>query len=287
MLGLPVRYLAQHPLRALRVLGGDPRETWNRIYEDYAYTAERRRSPPAYQAQADWEAQLHAALGVPFPCGGPAESAPLWPAIAATLRARGIEIGPESYLYWNDGDPALIRAIWCLIRHLKPLRVVETGVAHGVSSRFILEALALNGAGQLWSIDLPPVEHDWAEQIGIAVDERNAERWRLIRGSSRVRLPSLLAELGAIDMFIHDSLHSARNVRFELDCAWAALGPGGRIVVDDIDANDVFGAFVAAHRPALALVCEAEPVRPDPRRFNGKGLFGIMLKAPAPPASRD
>jgi hypothetical protein len=26
------------------------------------------------------------------------------------------------------------------------------------------------------------------------------------------------------------------------------------------------------------LVCEAEPIRPDLRRFNKKGLFGIILK---------
>ncbi len=281
MLGLPLRYLSRYPLRGLRVLVGDPRETWNRIYDDYVYAAERRHAPPDYQAQPDWQAQLHAALGAPFPCSGSAESEALWPAIAATLRAQGVEIGPESFLHWNDGDPALISAIWCLIRHLKPLRVVETGVAHGVSSRFILEALALNGAGQLWSIDLPPIEHDCAEQVGIAVDERSTERWRLIRGSSRVCLAPLLAELGTIDMFIHDSLHSARNVRFELDRAWAALCPGGAIVIDDIDANDVFGGFVASHQPALALVCEAEPVRPDTRRRNGRGYFGIILKAPA------
>ena len=37
-------------------------------------------------------------------------------------------------------------------------KVVETGVAHGVTSRFILEALERNGRGFLWSIDLPPLE---------------------------------------------------------------------------------------------------------------------------------
>ena len=36
-------------------------------------------------------------------------------------------------------------------------------------------------------------------------------------------------------MFIHDSLHSEQNGRFEVDRAFAALRPGGAIVVDDID----------------------------------------------------
>jgi hypothetical protein len=56
---------------------------------------------------------------------------------------------------WNDGDAGLVCAIWCLIRHLRAERIVETGVAHGFTSRFILEALESNRAGHLWSVDLP------------------------------------------------------------------------------------------------------------------------------------
>jgi hypothetical protein len=91
-------------------------------------------------------------------------------------------------------------------------------------------------------------------------------------------LPGVLAELGEIDLFIHDSLHSEQNVRFEMDSAWAVLREGGAIVVDDIDANAGFYAFTQAHSSCPSLVCEAEPIRPDLRRFNKKGLFGIILK---------
>jgi hypothetical protein len=28
------------------------------------------------------------------------------------------------------------------------------------------------------------------------------------------------------------------------------------------------------------MICEAEPLHPDLRRFNQKGLFGIILKEP-------
>jgi hypothetical protein len=88
--------------------------------------------------------------------------------IEATLTAKGIRPEPESYLFWNDGDPAFLQAIWRLIRRLNAAKVVETGVAHGVTSRIILEAL--NGRGHPWSIDLPPA---WAPgvhgEIGAAV----------------------------------------------------------------------------------------------------------------------
>src|SRR5262249_48975337 len=153
---------------------------------------------------------------------------------------------------------------------------------HGVSSRFILEAMARDGDGRLWSIDLPPVQAPWHDQVGIAVSDELRGRWSLVRGSSRLRLPALLAELGTIDLFVHDSLHSRRNVLFELERVWPALRPGGAIVVDDVDANSAFREFLAAHPGHAALVCEAEPVRPDTRRFNQKGLFGIILKGVAP-----
>jgi hypothetical protein len=35
---------------------------------------------------------------------------------------------------------------------------------------------------------------------------------------------------------------------------------------------------VRTHSDFRAIVCEAEPVRPDNRRFNGKGLFAILMK---------
>lgn len=182
-----------------------------------------------------------------------------------------------SFQSWNDGDAGFVRAIWCLIRHTRPSKIVETGVAHGVTSRFILEALARNASGHLWSIDLPPLERSLRKEVGLAVGDRNRDRWSYIKGSSRRKLPALLTQLGQIDIFIHDSLHSERNVRFELDRAWAALRPGGALVVDDVDANWGFRSFTQIVSNYRSLICEAEPLRPDERRFNKKGLFGIVL----------
>ena len=202
----------------------------------------------------------------------------VWHQVIGELEAKGIRTGPESFQWWNDGDAGFVRAIWCLTRHLRPKNVVETGVAHGVTSRFILEALKRNGDGHLWSIDLPPLERFWRGEIGIAVGSGHSDRWTYIRGSSRRRLPGLLRERGQIDLFVHDSRHSERNVRFELDRIWPTLGPKGAVVVDDIDANWGFQSFTQTIPDQQSLICEAEPLRPDLRRFNKKGLFGIILK---------
>jgi hypothetical protein len=284
MLLSAIRKAVRNPGLAAKIVMRNPADAWSRFYDDYVYARERRRIPCVYRCTSDWERQLHSLLGVAWPCDIGAAGAAIWPAVIATLATHGIAAGPESYLYWNDGDPGLIRAIYCLVQHLRPEKIVETGVAHGVSSRFILEALAENGSGHLWSIDLPPLKPVWQDQVGVAVEAHHRQRWTLIRDSSRHALSPLLDRLGPIDLFIHDSLHSERNLLFEMNTAWARLRPGGAMVIDDVDASWGFHSFIEAHPDQPALICEAEPLRPDRRRFNEKGLFGIVLKAPIEPA---
>lgn len=272
-----MRYV-KHPLSVLRDLIEDPAEAWTTIRENYIAYRERKRPQCPYESNSGWESSLHADLGAQWPCYESSEFFELWPKVINELESHGIQAGPMSFLGWNDGDRGFVRAVWCLTRHLKPDVVVETGVAHGVTSRFVLEALERNGKGKLFSIDLPPFERALRKQVGVAVGDRFPSRWKCIKGSSRRRLPALLADLGQIDLFIHDSLHSEYNLRFEMDRAWAALRPGGALVVDDVDANWGFRSFLEAFPGQESITCDAEPLRPDLRRFNKKGLFGIILK---------
>jgi predicted O-methyltransferase YrrM len=266
--------------KAARALLADPAEFVTRVAAEFRNLRERGRPGVTYVVDDNWEAELHHHLGAPAPCGSEAELQPLWQDVVDILAAAGVSAGPMSYLGWNDGDPAFVRAIWCLVRHLNAHRVIETGVAHGVTSRFVLEALARNGGGHLWSIDLPPQLHPelhW--QIGLAVVSGLRDHWTYIAGSSRRRLPRLLKEVGAIDLFVHDSLHTEFNVLFEMHQAWKALRPGGAIVVDDIDANRGFHTFCTSVRHARAWVCQSAPLRPDYRRSDDKGKFGIVFKS--------
>jgi hypothetical protein len=115
--------------------------------------------------------------------------------------------------------------------------------------------------------------------------DRLRDRWTYIKGSSAQRLPGLLAQLGQIDLFVHDSRHTERNVRFELDRAWAVLRPGGALAVDDVDLNWGFSSFTRAFPGHQFLICHAEPLQRDPPRYDGTGLFGIIRKGP-PAAGR-
>jgi methyltransferase family protein len=223
-----------------------------------------------YGVAADWQARLHAALGVPLPCPATAQFEELWEKMTADLTAAGLRVGIASYAGWNDGDRAFSEAIWCIVAHIRPERVVETGVAHGLTSRIILEGLESNGAGKLWSIDLPAVDSVLHPEIGRAVPEDLRSRWTYVSGTTRQRLPHLLTELGTIDLFVHDSLHTGRNTRFELDTAWPAIRPGGAAVVDDIDHSLGFHAFVQQVRPAESVTAA---------HVTGGGLWGLAIKA--------
>ncbi|HEX4112951.1 MAG TPA: class I SAM-dependent methyltransferase [Stellaceae bacterium] len=277
MVALALNYYRRNPAAAITLLR-DPIGAWWRIYDRAGMYLDGLRPRFAYRPDDDWEARLLALLGAAPEASGLDDFWALWPEIVALLEAKGFRTGPQSFFAGNDGDPEFVRALWHVARHLRPEKIVETGVAHGVTTRFILEALRHNGSGNLWSIDLAPTDPAMAAQVGAAVQGRAAERWTMIEGSSRRRLPALLKAIAPIDIFIHDSLHTTPHLRFELEAAWPALRAGGYIVVDDIDTNRAFRDFLASHPEATALVCQSQPIRPDLRRPDQRGIFGIVRK---------
>ena len=125
--------------------------------------------------------------------------------------------------------------IYTIIRCLKPKIVIETGVANGASSTFILSALEKNNLGKLYSIDLPSKDLLLKEEIGWLVPKSLRHRWGLIIGNSRIVLPKLLAELGHVDIFLHDSLHTLEHILFELKESYDYIPKGGFLIVDDIN----------------------------------------------------
>ena len=59
-------------------------------------------------------------------------------------------------------------------------------------------------------------------------------------------LPALLAEVGEIDLFFHDSLHTYANMSWEFEVAWPALRDGGLLVSDDVFWSSAFRRFARA-----------------------------------------
>ena len=140
----------------------------------------------------------------------------------------------------NDGSPFLGAMVAAVSYHTKPQKIVETGVARGITAAHILSTLTENSQGHLWSIDLPPLRPDWYRQSRSAVAPRLYPRWTFIRGATKRHLPKLLSKLGTIDIFIHDSGHTRPNMLREMRTAWSHIRPGGWLFCDDIYSNDAF-----------------------------------------------
>jgi hypothetical protein len=156
------------------------------------------------------------------------------------------------------GPSAANRELYTFVRLTRPARVIETGVASGISTAIILSALERNGEGHLWSIDFPNFEGEGyvnadgqretvrvpaGREPGWVVPDRLRSRWELVLGRSSDVLPALLKRVGPIGMFFHDSEHSEANMTFEYRTAWAGLGPGGLLYSDDVIWNRAFEVF--------------------------------------------
>ena len=174
-------------------------------------------------------------------------------------------------------DSLLARCCYLVCRLLVPAVVVETGVAYGVSSAFILKALDENGRGVLHSVDLPPLRRRYNEFWGIAADEALGSRWTIHRGSSRRVLPELLEGVGNVDLFLHDSLHTRRNMRREFGAVWPRLRARGVILADDVERNRVFGEL-RRKNPALWRVVRDVQERPLHAKALPRTTFGIAVK---------
>jgi predicted O-methyltransferase YrrM len=140
--------------------------------------------------------------------------------------------------------------LYLLVRFLRPEVVVETGVANGFSSSFILKALDQNAEGILHSIDLHYREGlmvPLGKELGWVIPNEIRYRWSLHLGESTKVLPKLLSELGSIDIFFHDSRHTYKTMMSEYEIAWPYLKNGGLLVSDDATSNDAFLDFADLH----------------------------------------
>jgi predicted O-methyltransferase YrrM len=153
--------------------------------------------------------------------------------------------------------------LYLLVRKYKPDVFVETGVARGVSSAYILCAMKENGKGHLYSIDLPAklasadsnqlidkqiyqladgqIHHNY--EVGYFVPEYLKDSWTLILGDARQELPQLLDKLGKVDIFLHDSLHTYDHMMFEYQTAYPHIVEGGLLLSDDVLWNRAFYDF--------------------------------------------
>ena len=246
-----------------RACNGWAVEIVERIRGRLAVRAERGTRRPRFEHVADWREQLHSLIDAPgCTCS---DFVDLWASVVS-----GVGESPHEAGRGYDAGKTLAEAVFIGVRHLRPAVVVETVVARGITSRVILEAMESNGHGLLFSIDLPPMNKKWRDEAGIAVPPRLRDRWTFVRGSSRQKLAPVLRRAGPdLPIFVHDSLHTYKNMWWEYAQAWPALSRGGLMISDDVEDNCAFNDFCIAQPGAPALVVKEE---------HRSGFIGVVQK---------
>jgi predicted O-methyltransferase YrrM len=136
-----------------------------------------------------------------------------------------------------DEEAALL--IYYLVRLRRPETVLETGVADGISTFFITNALLKNGHGVLHSIDPDP-------HAGVLVYPPERSCWRFRQLDSQRLLDDFVRYMKTIpevDIFFHDSDHTYRWQWLEYTEAYKRLKNGGILASDDTNASYAFLDF--------------------------------------------
>lgn len=135
---------------------------------------------------------------------------------------------------------------YAAVRAFRPATVVETGVANGVSSSYLLLAMENNGVGKLHSIDIGDNSYVPAgKTTGWIVPDFLKPRWDFRIGDAKLLLPKILQELGSIDVFVHDSLHVYDHMLWEYRAAYPYIRSDGLLFSDDALWNKAFSDFAA------------------------------------------
>ena len=163
--------------------------------------------------------------------------------------------------------------LYALTRWHRPSVVVESGGYVGMSSAFILKALADEG---LTSAKVYSVE--WNEDCdhGVLIPDELRPQFVALSGRvedfvKRKQLPS------PIDMFLHDSSHRYKHMLWEFREFWRRLRDGGLLVSHDVNFNAAFPEFVAktyAHEKTGLLDAE----RTSHHEWGRWGYIGFAIK---------
>ena len=121
--------------------------------------------------------------------------------------------------------------------------------------------------GKLYSIDFAFRPWESESMIGSAIPKNLRDRWEFVFGASSEKLYPILKRLEKIDIFLHDSLHTYKNMMFEFQTAWPFIKDKGFLLSDDILGNAAFFEFYSKFGGQSIVLSQEE-----------KSAMGILQK---------
>ncbi len=135
--------------------------------------------------------------------------------------------------------------LYAVIRICKPHVAVETGSAAGASATYMLSAMEKNDRGILYSIDAAADP----SHLGCLVPVALRARLKLRHGNSLALIPEIAGEAGAIDFFLHDSLHTYAHMTAEYELFYRHMATSGGVICShDILMSNAWDHFMQRHR---------------------------------------
>jgi len=142
-------------------------------------------------------------------------------------------------------DKEAAKLIYCLVRLQKPMTVMETGVANGISTFFILNALNRNKSGKLISIDID-------SNVASFLNDNERQRWDLkildIKTNPQKQFYQIISNIDTLSIYLHDGDHSYIWQNKEYHLALNRLENCGFILSDDIDSSYAFIDFIKEYK---------------------------------------
>ncbi len=161
---------------------------------------------------------------------------------------------------WN-AEENLFVLLYSLIRSNESKFVVETGVANGISTNAIMNALQQAGKnGELHSFDVLPETRNAYSGPG------NWNFHLLPTKNTARKIKGIVSKFSKVDIWVHDSDHGYRWQKFEYLLALASLSDDGILISDDIDASPAWGELAKTHFRKSFII------------FDSRKFIGIAFK---------
>lgn len=162
---------------------------------------------------------------------------------------------------------------YALVRALQPELVVETGTDKGLGSCVIAAALLRNGKGRLLTLDVNP-------ESGFLIAGKYAEVVDHRIGDSIAQLVDLQLP---VDVFLHDSDHSAAHESKEFDAVASHLTPASVALSDNSHVTAVLSDWAQERGWQFSFFAE----EPADHWYTGDGIGAARATSrSAPPALR-
>jgi hypothetical protein len=147
-----------------------------------------------------------------------------------------------------DLGSGMSEILYLAVRTKRPIKVIETGVAAGVSTNLILSVLQENGVGNCVSIDI-------TDEVGEVIENLLKRRWELqvLPEFSREKaFREILVANSDATLFLHDSDHS-NSWQIKEFCGVTELLTKVELILFD-DISEALIAFIQENYPDFRIL---------------------------------